>query len=64
MINELLDTEKNYVDVLSKLKKNFMRPLANQMKTQDHETVFYKINVDVFYWIVLFSFKIMFLGIA
>ncbi|XP_015839689.1 protein vav isoform X1 [Tribolium castaneum] len=43
VIKELLDTEKNYVEVLAKLKRNFMKPLANQMKPQDHEVVFYKI---------------------
>ncbi|XP_044262006.1 protein vav isoform X2 [Tribolium madens] len=43
VIKELLDTEKNYVEVLAKLKRNFMKPLANQMKPQDHEAVFYKI---------------------
>ncbi|KAJ3641351.1 hypothetical protein Zmor_027862 [Zophobas morio] len=44
VIKELLDTEKNYVEVLAKLKRNFMQPLSNQMKQQDHERVFYKIN--------------------
>lgn len=45
VIKELLDTEKNYVDVLSKLKKNYMQPLTSNMKSEDHTTVFYKIKV-------------------
>nr|CAI5840057.1 unnamed protein product [Callosobruchus analis] len=44
VIKELLDTEKNYVDVLNKLKKNFMQPLINQMKPEHHSTVFFKIK--------------------
>ncbi|KAJ8917102.1 hypothetical protein NQ315_012592, partial [Exocentrus adspersus] len=44
VIKELLDTEKNYVDVLSKLKNNFMQPLMSQMRPEDHNTVFFKIK--------------------
>lgn len=45
VIRELLDTEKNYVEVLHKLKKNFMNPLMNLMAPDDFEVVFYKISV-------------------
>ncbi|XP_050296677.1 protein vav isoform X2 [Anthonomus grandis grandis] len=44
VIKELLDTEKNYVDVLNKLKMSFMMPLQGLMKTEDHTTVFHKIK--------------------
>ncbi|CAG9766732.1 unnamed protein product [Ceutorhynchus assimilis] len=44
VIRELLDTEKNYVDVLNKLKMCFMVPLQNQMRPEDHATVFHKIK--------------------
>ncbi|XP_057659066.1 protein vav-like isoform X1 [Diorhabda carinulata] len=44
VIKELLDTEKNYVDVLEKLRKNFMLPLTNQMSPEHHMTVFFKIK--------------------
>lgn len=44
MIKELLDTEKNYVDVLNKLKMSFMIPLQHQMKAEDHGIVFHKIK--------------------
>lgn len=36
------------MDVLSKLKNNFMQPLMNQMKPEDHNTVFFKIKVNIF----------------
>ncbi|ENN72651.1 hypothetical protein YQE_10749, partial [Dendroctonus ponderosae] len=44
VIKELLDTEKNYVDVLNKLKVSFMTPLQSQMKPEHHSQVFYKIK--------------------
>ncbi|XP_074029003.1 vav guanine nucleotide exchange factor isoform X2 [Leptinotarsa decemlineata] len=44
VIKELLDTEKNYVDVLTKLKKNFMKPLLSVMNIENHNTVFFKIK--------------------
>ncbi|CAG9766734.1 unnamed protein product [Ceutorhynchus assimilis] len=44
VIRELLDTEKNYVDLLNKLKMYFMVPLQNQMRPEDHATVFHKIK--------------------
>lgn len=44
VIKEMLDTEKNYVDVLSKLKKNYMQPLINQMKPEHHGIIFFKIK--------------------
>ncbi|XP_030764508.1 protein vav-like isoform X1 [Sitophilus oryzae] len=44
VIKELLDTEKNYVDVLSKLKNSFMIPLCNLMRSEEHSVVFHKIK--------------------
>lgn len=48
VIKELLDTEKNYVDVLSKLKNNYMLPLMNHMKSENHNLVFFKIKVGYY----------------
>lgn len=45
IIKELLDTEKNYVDVLNKLKNNYMQPLKSHMKLEKHSVVFFKIKV-------------------
>ncbi|KAG5896470.1 hypothetical protein JTB14_005853 [Gonioctena quinquepunctata] len=44
VIKELLDTEKNYVEVLTKLKKNFMQPLMTQMRPEHHNIIFFKIK--------------------
>ncbi|KAL1517114.1 hypothetical protein ABEB36_000923 [Hypothenemus hampei] len=44
VVKELLDTEKNYVDVLNKLKTSFMFPLQSLMKPDDHVQVFHKIK--------------------
>ncbi|KAL3276931.1 hypothetical protein HHI36_012296 [Cryptolaemus montrouzieri] len=44
VIKELVDTENNYVDVLNKLTCNFVVKLADCMRHQDHDIVFYKIN--------------------
>ncbi|CAG9856236.1 unnamed protein product [Phyllotreta striolata] len=44
VIKELLETEKNYVDVLEKLRKNFIMPLANQMRSDHHSCIFYKLK--------------------
>lgn len=68
VIKELLDTEKNYVQVLAKLKRNFMKPLCKQMKPEDHERVFYKISVIYFFFkcdnIIDYLIIFIFLGIA
>lgn len=45
VIKELIDTERNYVDVLFKLKKNFMKPLQNILDEESHNTVFFKVSV-------------------
>lgn len=46
VIKELIDTERNYVDVLGKLKKNFMKPLQNVLDEVTHGIIFYKIAVS------------------
>lgn len=47
VINELVETEKKYVDVLSDLQRCFMRPLSNVMKEEDMKIVFHGIKVSV-----------------
>lgn len=47
VIKELIDTERNYVDVLFKLKKNFMKPLQGVLDEESHGIVFYKVTVSV-----------------
>lgn len=47
VIKELIDTERNYVDVLFKLKKNFMKPLQGVLDEESHGIVFYKVSVSV-----------------
>lgn len=44
VINELVETEKKYVDVLSTLQRSFMRPLSSIMKDEDMKTVFHGIK--------------------
>lgn len=46
VINELIETEKNYVDVLATLYRCFMRPLYSLMKSDDFNTVFSGIKVN------------------
>lgn len=46
VIKELIDTERNYVDVLFKLKKNFMKPLQAYLDEESHSTIFYKVSVS------------------
>lgn len=46
VIKELIDTERNYVDVLGKLKKNFMKPLQSVLDEVTHGIIFYKIAVS------------------
>lgn len=45
VINELIETEKNYVDVLNTLQKSFMRPLQNIMREDDFSMIFFGIKV-------------------
>ncbi|XP_018323324.1 protein vav [Agrilus planipennis] len=44
VIKELIETEHNYVEVINKLKKNFMRPLQTILSADVHSTIFCKIN--------------------
>jgi len=45
VIKELLETEKNYVDVLASLIKHFMKPLSNLLRKEDKEFIFGGIKV-------------------
>lgn len=45
VIRELVDTECNYVDVLSKIIKHFMRPLMPYLKPQDLQVIFFGVKV-------------------
>ncbi|CAB3259278.1 unnamed protein product [Arctia plantaginis] len=44
VIRELVDTENNYVDVLGKIVKYFLRPLTPYLKPQDAQVVFFGIK--------------------
>lgn len=46
VINELIETEKNYVDVLNTLQKSFMRPLVNILPKDDFDIIFKGIKVS------------------
>lgn len=45
VIRELVDTECNYVDVLSKIIKYFLRPLTPYLKPQDMQVIFFGVKV-------------------
>ncbi|XP_073981108.1 vav guanine nucleotide exchange factor isoform X2 [Rhodnius prolixus] len=40
VINELIETEKNYIDVLNTLQRYFIRPLSNVLKEEDIKIIF------------------------
>ncbi|XP_047525773.1 protein vav isoform X2 [Pieris napi] len=44
VIRELVDTECNYVDVLSKIIKYFLRPLMPYLKPQDMQVIFFGVK--------------------
>ncbi|XKL67365.1 hypothetical protein PGB90_002856 [Kerria lacca] len=44
VINELIETEKNYVDVLKTLQKSFMGPLSSFMREDDYSIIFFGIK--------------------
>lgn len=46
MIKELVETEHNYVEVINKLKKNFMRPLQAILSQSEHDIIFCKITAS------------------
>ena len=51
VIKELLETEKNYVDVLESLQKHFMKPLSNLLVEEDMKVIFGGIKVvSSSYW--------------
>lgn len=45
VIRELVDTESNYVDVLGKIDKYFIKVLSSIMKQHDIHVIFYGIKV-------------------
>lgn len=45
VINELVETERNYLDVLGGLQRSFMRPLATVIKEDDFKIIFAYIKV-------------------
>lgn len=49
VIKELVETEHNYVEVINKLKKNFMKPLQVYLSQSEHDTIFCRISVSVKY---------------
>lgn len=49
VIRELVDTECNYVDVLSKIIKYFLRPMVAYLKAQDLHVIFFGIKVSFFF---------------
>lgn len=54
VIRELVDTECNYVDVLSKIIKYFLRPLTPYLKPQDMHVIFFGVKVRYLYYIPMF----------
>ena len=59
VINELIETEKNYVDVLNTIQKSFMRPLYNILRRDDYEIIFKEINVSAI--LISITYKMPFL---
>lgn len=45
VINELQETEKNYVDVLASLRTHFMKPLSILLREEDMKIIFRGIKV-------------------
>lgn len=48
VINELVETEKNYIDVITTLQRCFMRPLQNVLKEEDFRIIFMGVKVNYF----------------
>lgn len=48
VIKELLDTEKNYVEVLKTLKFSFMKPLSYMLKPESLNIIFKDIPVRLY----------------
>lgn len=44
-INEIVDTEKNYIEALAMIKTKFIRPLSNVLKEEDKKCIFFGIEV-------------------
>jgi hypothetical protein len=45
VIKELVETEKNYIEVLQNLQKYFMKPLTTILTQKEHSTIFCNIKV-------------------
>lgn len=54
VIRELVDTECNYVDVLSKIIKYFLRPLTPYLKPQDMQVIFFGVKVRYLYYTMFY----------
>lgn len=69
VIRELVDTECNYVDVLSKIIKYFLRPLTPYLKPQDLQVIFFGIKVrnasySIFVTYVQFLYCTVYIGMG
>lgn len=56
VINELVETERNYLDVLGGLQRSFMRPLASFIREDDFKIIFAYIKVSEIYKIIIKKF--------
>ena len=52
VIKELVETEKNYIEVLQNLQKYFMRPLQSQILAKEHSIIFGNIKVIFFKYLL------------
>lgn len=57
VIKELVDTERNYVEVLCKLKNNFMSKLLNFIPKENLDIIFYHIHVSYQFLIIIGELK-------
>jgi len=57
-INEIVDTEKNYIEALAMIKTKFIRPLSNVLKEEDKKCIFYGIEV----FLITYYFKSYFIS--
>lgn len=64
----MIETEKNYVDVLQTLIQCFMKPLSKVMKQNDFRTIFKGIEVKnkwkKYFYYILSIIVIIYLGIV
>lgn len=55
IINELVETEKNYLDILETIHRCFMRPLSKHMNPEEVRLVFGSIKVSCVFYIIKYS---------